>query len=74
MLKLVYIDLFCGYIDLFCGYIDLFVVFSKSGAQDAHLVVIQDADAFLTMLNDLSAMGAAMRRVMTSALTNPSVR
>ncbi|BES96712.1 Putative zinc finger in N-recognin (UBR box) [Nesidiocoris tenuis] len=46
---------------------------SKSGAQDAHLVAIQEADAFLTMLNDLSAMGAAMRRTMTSALTNPSI-
>lgn len=46
---------------------------SKSGMPDAHIVAIQDADAFLTMLHDLSAMGAAMRRVMTGALTNPQI-
>ncbi|XP_059475456.1 E3 ubiquitin-protein ligase Ubr3-like [Neocloeon triangulifer] len=34
---------------------------------------IKDADAFLTMLHDFSAMGAAMRKVMTGALTNPQV-
>ncbi|RZF49338.1 hypothetical protein LSTR_LSTR013626 [Laodelphax striatellus] len=46
---------------------------SKSSFLDAHLVAIQDADSFLSMLHDLSAMGAAMRRVMTSALTNPQI-
>ncbi|XP_075237272.1 ubr3 ubiquitin ligase isoform X2 [Lycorma delicatula] len=46
---------------------------SKSSNPDAHLVAIQDADAFLTMLHDLSAMGAAMRHVMTGALTNPQI-
>ncbi|XP_015603280.1 E3 ubiquitin-protein ligase Ubr3 isoform X2 [Cephus cinctus] len=34
-------------------------------------VAIQDADAYLTMLLDLNNMGALMRHVMTSALTNP---
>ncbi|XP_049861948.1 E3 ubiquitin-protein ligase Ubr3 isoform X1 [Schistocerca gregaria] len=46
---------------------------SKSGIQDAYLVAIQDADLYLTMLHDFSAMGAAMRRVMTGALTNPQI-
>ncbi|XP_069676263.1 E3 ubiquitin-protein ligase Ubr3 isoform X3 [Periplaneta americana] len=46
---------------------------SKSGAPDAYLRAIQDADSFLTMLHDFSAMGAAMRRVMTGALTNPQL-
>ncbi|XP_044253038.1 E3 ubiquitin-protein ligase Ubr3 [Tribolium madens] len=32
---------------------------------------IQDADGFITMLVDFNNMGALMRRVMTSALTNP---
>lgn len=35
--------------------------------------VTTDADAFLNMLQDFSAMGAAMRRVMTTALINPQV-
>jgi len=34
---------------------------------------IQAADKFITMLHDLSSMGAAMRQVMTNALTNPQV-
>lgn len=46
---------------------------SQSGAPDAYLIAIQDADRFLTMLHDFSAMGAAMRRVMTGALTNPQI-
>lgn len=46
---------------------------SKSGVSDAHMVAIQDADQFLTMLHDFSAMGAVMRRVMTGALTNPQI-
>lgn len=52
----------------------MFCVDSKSGMQDAHIVAIMEADNFLTMLHDLSAMGAAMRRVMTASLTNPQVR
>ena len=35
--------------------------------------VTNDADGFLSMLQDFSAMGAAMRRVMTRALTDPQV-
>ncbi|XP_014242045.1 E3 ubiquitin-protein ligase Ubr3 isoform X2 [Cimex lectularius] len=46
---------------------------SKSTVPDAHIVAIQDADSFLTMLHDLSGLGAAMRRIMTSALTNPTI-
>nr|CAD7463452.1 unnamed protein product [Timema tahoe] len=46
---------------------------SKSLVPDAYLVAIQEADQFLTMLHDFSAMGAAMRRVMTGALTNPQI-
>ncbi|XP_071446964.1 E3 ubiquitin-protein ligase Ubr3 isoform X2 [Hetaerina americana] len=46
---------------------------SQSGAPDAYSIAIQDADKFLTMLHDLSALGAAMRRVMTGALTNPQI-
>lgn len=45
----------------------------KSGDRDSHLVVIDEADSFLTMLHEFSAMGAAMRRVMTGALTNPQI-
>lgn len=37
---------------------------------DYHLAV-EDADLYLTMLLDLNHMGALMRHVMTSALTNP---
>ena len=36
--------------------------------------LIQDADAFIMMLLDFNNMGGLMRRVMTSALTNPQVR
>ncbi|XP_077515931.1 ubr3 ubiquitin ligase isoform X2 [Amblyomma americanum] len=32
---------------------------------------VQEADGFLTMLHQLSEMGAVMRQVMTQALTNP---
>ncbi|XP_046390043.1 E3 ubiquitin-protein ligase Ubr3 isoform X2 [Ischnura elegans] len=46
---------------------------SQSGLPDAYLIAIQDADRFLTMLHDFSALGAAMRRVMTGALTNPQI-
>ncbi|XP_053987373.1 E3 ubiquitin-protein ligase Ubr3 [Hylaeus volcanicus] len=34
-------------------------------------VAIEDADGYLTMLLDLNKMGALMRNVITSALTNP---
>ncbi|XP_076228505.1 ubr3 ubiquitin ligase isoform X4 [Nomia melanderi] len=34
-------------------------------------VAVVEADAYLTMLLDFNKMGALMRRVMTSALTNP---
>ncbi|KZC09699.1 E3 ubiquitin-protein ligase UBR3, partial [Dufourea novaeangliae] len=34
-------------------------------------VAIQDADGYLTMLLDFNKMGALMRQVITSALTNP---
>jgi len=37
------------------------------------VVCIQDADSYLTMLHDFSAMGAVMRRVMTSALTSREI-
>ncbi|XP_063233328.1 E3 ubiquitin-protein ligase Ubr3 [Bacillus rossius redtenbacheri] len=46
---------------------------SKSGVPEVYLLAIQDADAFLSMLNDFSAMGAAMRKVMTASFTNPQV-
>lgn len=52
----------------------MFLCYSKSGLQDAHIVAIMEADNFLTMLHEMSALGAAMRRVMTAALTNPQVR
>ncbi|XP_012275050.1 E3 ubiquitin-protein ligase Ubr3 isoform X2 [Orussus abietinus] len=42
----------------------------KVGAPD-YRVAIQDADPYMTMLLDLNKMGALMRHVMTSALTNP---
>lgn len=35
--------------------------------------VTADADAFLNMFDDFSSMGAAMRRVMTRAITDPQV-
>ncbi|XP_076232510.1 ubr3 ubiquitin ligase isoform X2 [Calliopsis andreniformis] len=44
--------------------------FCKSGGPD-YRVAIQDAVVYLTMLLELSKMGALMRHVMTSALTNP---
>jgi E3 ubiquitin-protein ligase UBR3 len=39
--------------------------------KDAQKGPIQDADAFITMLLDFNHMGGLMRRVMTTALTNP---
>ncbi|RZC38221.1 hypothetical protein BDFB_003194, partial [Asbolus verrucosus] len=39
--------------------------------KDAQKGPIQDADGFITMLLDFNNMGGLMRRVMTSALTNP---
>ncbi|XP_011691605.1 PREDICTED: E3 ubiquitin-protein ligase UBR3 isoform X2 [Wasmannia auropunctata] len=43
---------------------------SKMGVPD-HRGAIHEADSYLTMLLDLNNMGALMRHVMTSALTNP---
>ncbi|XP_046744693.1 E3 ubiquitin-protein ligase Ubr3 isoform X1 [Diprion similis] len=43
----------------------------KVKAPDDYRLAIQDADAYLTMLLDLNNMGALMRHVITSALTNP---
>lgn len=40
------------------------------GVQD-YRIAIQDADAYLKMLLELNNMGAVMRRVITTALTNP---
>lgn len=36
-------------------------------------LAIQEADTYITMLLDFNNMGGLMRRVMTSALTNPNV-
>ncbi|XP_070516369.1 E3 ubiquitin-protein ligase Ubr3 isoform X1 [Cardiocondyla obscurior] len=47
-----------------------FEYFSKMGVPD-YRGAIHEADAYLTMLLDLNNMGALMRHVMTSALTNP---
>lgn len=44
---------------------------NKGSTPDAHKGAIQDADAFITMLLDFNNMGGLMRKVMTSALTNP---
>ncbi|XP_057658362.1 E3 ubiquitin-protein ligase Ubr3 isoform X2 [Diorhabda carinulata] len=44
---------------------------SRMGTADAYKGAIQDADAFITMLLDFNNMGGLMRRVITSALTNP---
>lgn len=46
----------------------------KNASPDAYKGGIQDADAFITMLLDFNNMGGLMRRVITSALTNPQVR
>lgn len=47
-----------------------FMHFSKMGVPD-YRGAIHEADSYLTMLLDLNNMGALMRHVMTSALTNP---
>uniref|UniRef100_A0A8D8RJ41 E3 ubiquitin-protein ligase n=1 Tax=Cacopsylla melanoneura TaxID=428564 RepID=A0A8D8RJ41_9HEMI len=47
---------------------------SKSGSSEMHLMTaFVHADDFITMFHDFCNMGAAMRHVMTSALTNPQV-
>lgn len=43
------------------------------GNQQQQNVLLLDLDPFLGMLHDLSALGAAMRRVMTVSLTNEKV-
>ncbi|CAH0564545.1 unnamed protein product [Brassicogethes aeneus] len=44
---------------------------SKQSSADAYKDAIQDAESYITMLLDFNNMGGLMRRVMTSALTNP---
>lgn len=41
--------------------------------QQPQNILLTDLDPFLGMLHDLSALGAAMRRVMTVSLTNEKV-
>lgn len=41
--------------------------------QQQNLLLGVDLDPFLAMLHDLSALGAAMRRVMTVSLTSEKV-
>jgi E3 ubiquitin-protein ligase UBR3 len=48
----------------------LFIYHSKVGLPN-YKGAIQEADAYLKMLLDLNNMGALMRCVMTTALTNP---
>lgn len=45
----------------------------NSNSLSGFLGGVQEADGFITMLHDMSGMGAAMRQVMTYALTNPQV-
>ncbi|XP_044728240.1 E3 ubiquitin-protein ligase Ubr3 [Chrysoperla carnea] len=44
---------------------------SKNENSESYRIAIQDADSFITMLLDFNNMGALMRRVITTALTNP---
>lgn len=44
-----------------------------SNSLSGFLGAVDAADNFITMLHDMSSMGAAMRQVMTQALTNPQV-
>jgi hypothetical protein len=43
------------------------------GRDQQNLLLGGDLDPFLAMLHDLSALGAAMRRVMTVSLTSEKV-
>lgn len=45
---------------------------SKENSPDMHKGAIQQADSFISMLLDFNNMGGLMRRVMTTALTNPT--
>lgn len=45
--------------------------YSRTENTDIYRVAIQDADSFITMLLDFNNMGALMRKVITTALTNP---
>lgn len=47
--------------------------FSVHEDLDSSLAAVHQADDFLTMIHGFSAMGAAMRGVMTRAITNPQV-
>ena len=40
---------------------------------DTYTVAMQDAEQFLNFLHQLSDMGAAMRKIITKAVTNPTV-
>ena len=51
------------------GHLDRFVIYI-SELMDTYLVTMQDAENYLSFLHSLSDMGAAMRKVMTFALTN----
>ncbi|CAH1116050.1 unnamed protein product [Phaedon cochleariae] len=44
---------------------------SRHGTADSYKRAVQDADAFIAMLLDFNNMGGLMRKVITSALTNP---
>ncbi|XP_052267250.1 E3 ubiquitin-protein ligase UBR3-like [Dreissena polymorpha] len=46
---------------------------SKPEMTDTYLLAMQDAEQFLSFLHSLSDMGAAMRRVMARALTDPEL-
>ncbi len=40
---------------------------------DTYLVAMSDAEQYLSFLHSLSDMGAAMRSVITAAVTNPHI-
>lgn len=43
---------------------------SSTEMMDTYLLAMQDAEQYLTFLQSLSDMGAAMRRVLAKALTS----
>ncbi|XP_034238559.1 E3 ubiquitin-protein ligase Ubr3 isoform X4 [Thrips palmi] len=54
-------------------FLRLIQYFRDSSVAEVHSTAIQDADLFLSMLLEFSSLGAAMRRVMASSLTNPQL-
>lgn len=46
---------------------------TNAGLNQPQNVLLVDLDPFLSMLHDLSGLGAAMRRVMTISLINEKV-